>query len=96
MKSRYDGAPGKEAAIENTRHKRMESEHSANDAFVKKVQAEQAKHGGRPPKLESASLAFNAYMSNNGRHAQELAQKMTEGMDKVAFPLKPVITSESD
>lgn len=96
MKSRYDRAPGKEAAIANTRQNRMEGEHVATDAFVKKVQEKQAVHGGRPPKLEAASLEFNAYMCNNGRHAQELAQKMTEGLDKTAFPVKPVISSESD
>lgn len=80
----------------NTRQKRMESEHNANDAFVKRVQAKQAVHGGKPPKLEAESLMFNAYMCNNGKHAQELAQKMTEGLDKVAFPVKQVNTSETD
>ena len=88
MKSRYDGAPGKEAMIANVRQKRLEAEHSAKNAFVKKVQAEQAKHAGRPPKLEGKSMEFNAYMCNNGEHAQELARDVTKGMDKVAFPLK--------
>ena len=88
MKSRYDNAPGKDAAMANTRQNRMEAVHSANNAFVKKVQNEQAKHAGRPPKLEAKSMEFNAYMCNNGEHAQELARDVTVGMDKVAYPLK--------
>lgn len=79
-----------------TRQKRQEAEHSETNAFVKRVQAEQAKRGGRPPKLKSESMEFDAYMCNDGRHAQELAQEMTKGLDKEAFPVKPVITSEMD
>ena len=88
MKSRYDGAPGKEAAVAKVRQNRMESEHSAKDAFVKKVQAEQAKHGGKVPNLCGESMEFNAYMCNNGEHAQEVAKEITAGLDKVAFPVK--------
>lgn len=88
MRSRYDGNPGKEASIANVRQKRLEAEHSAKDAFVKKVQAQQAKHAGRAPKLEAKSMEFNAYMCNNGEHAQEVARDITKGLDKVAFPLK--------
>lgn len=96
MKNRYDGNPGKEAAIANVRQNRMEAEHSANNAFVKKVQNEQDRHAGRSPKLEGKSMEFNAYMCNNGNHAQELAMKITEGLDKAAFPVKGVNNSESD
>ena len=39
MKNRYDGNPGKEAAIANVRQGRMEAEHNATNQFVKKVQA---------------------------------------------------------
>lgn len=85
---RYDGNPGKEASIANTRHKRMEAEHSAKDAFVKKVQAEQARHQGKAPVLKAEAMQFNAYQCNNGEHAQEVARDVTVGMDKVAFPLK--------
>lgn len=88
MKSRYDNAPGKDAAMANTRQNRMEAEHSANNAFVKKQQAELARHGGKPPMLKSESMEFNAYMCNNGMHAQELARDVTVGLDKVAFPVK--------
>ncbi len=80
--------------MQNTRQKRFEAEHSAKNAFVKKVQAEQARHAGRPPKLKPESLEFNAYMCNNGMHAQELARDVTAGMDKVAFPLKGVADGE--
>lgn len=71
-----------------TRHKRHEAEHSATNTFVKKVQNEQAKHAGRPPELRGESLEFNAYMCNNGAHAQDLAVEITKGLDKVAFPVK--------
>lgn len=88
MRDRYDGNPGKEAAIANTRQKRLEAEHNATDAFVKKTQAQQAKMAGQPPKLKGEAMEFNAYMCNNGEHAQELARDATKGLDKVAFPLK--------
>jgi hypothetical protein len=88
MKNRYDGVPGKDSAMAMTRHKRHEAEHSATNAFVKKVQNEQAIHGGRPPVLPEAAMEFNAYMMNNGAHAQELAMEITKGLDKVAFPVK--------
>lgn len=88
MKSRYDNTPGKDAAMANTRQRRFEAEHSANNAFVKKVQAQQSKHGGEPPKMKAEAMEFDAYMCNNGMHAQKMAVKLTAGMDKVAFPLK--------
>ncbi len=88
MKSRYDNNPGKEASIANVRQSRMESMHSATDAFVKKVQNAQAKHAGRAPNLKGESMEFNAYMCNNGEHAQELAKDITAGLDPVAFPVK--------
>lgn len=87
MKSRYDGQAGKEAAISNMRQKRLEAEHAAKNAFVKKVQNEQARHGGIAPNLRPESMHFNAYMCNNGLHAQELAKGITKGLDKVAFPV---------
>jgi hypothetical protein len=87
MKSRYDNNPGKDAAMAKTRHNRLEAEHSAKDAFVKRVQAEQNKYAGRSPNLKAESLNFNAYMCNNGAHAQEFGKKLTAGLDKVAFPV---------
>ena len=88
MKSRYDGAPGKEAAIARVRQSRFESEHKMNNAFVKKQQAELAKYAGDAPKLEPEMMDFCSYMSNNGEHAQEVARDVTKGLDKVAFPVK--------
>ncbi len=85
---RYDGNPGKERAIANTRQARMEAEHSAKNAFVKKQQAELSRHAGVAPKLEAKDMMFNATMMNDGMHAQEVARDVTVGMDKVAFPLK--------
>lgn len=71
-----------------TRHNRNEAEHNANNVFVKKVQNEQARYAGKSPKLEAESLKFNAYMCNNGERAQDLASKITKGLDKKAFPVK--------
>lgn len=88
MKSRYDNAPGKDAAMAKTRQMRFEAEHASKNAFVKKVQAEQARHGARPPALKEAAMEFSSYMCNNGEHAQELAKDITVGLDKVAFPVK--------
>jgi hypothetical protein len=87
MRSRYDGNPGKEASIAKTRHNRLEAEHSAKNQFVKKVQNEQARHAGRSPNLKGESMEFNAYMCNNGEHAQMLAKDLTKGLDNVAFPV---------
>jgi hypothetical protein len=78
----------RDAAIANTRQKRFEAEHSSSNAFVKKVQAAQSKNAGRPPVLKADAMEFDAYMCNNGMHAQELAREMTKGLDKVAFPVK--------
>ncbi len=88
MKDRYDGLKGKEAMIANRRQNRLESEHSANNQFVKKIQNEQAKYGAKEPNLKEESMHFNAYMCNNGMHAQEFGEKLTKGLDKVAFPVK--------
>ncbi len=74
--------------MQNTRQRRFEAEHSAKDAFVKKQQAELSRHAGKMPNLKGESLEFNAYMCNNGEHAQEFGVKLTAGLDKVAFPVK--------
>ena len=88
MKNRYEGSPSQDAGMAHMRQKRHEAEHAAKNEFVKKVQSEQAMHAARPPMLKGEAMEFNAYMCNNGEHAQELAREVTEGMDKVAFPLK--------
>jgi hypothetical protein len=88
MKSRYDNNPGKDAAMQNTRQKRLEAEHSMNDNFVKSQQAKLSKYAGRAPKMKAEMMEFDAYMTNDGMHAQELAVKLTAGLDKVAFPVK--------
>ena len=88
MRSRYDNNPGKDASMANTRQKRLESEHSANNAFVKKQQAELARHAGKAPRLKGEAMEFDAYMCNNGMHAQDLAREVTKGLDKAAFPVK--------
>lgn len=87
MKDRYDGAPGKDAAMSNTRQSRYESQHSAKDAFVKREQAAQGKYAGRKPTMKSDMFEFNANMQNNGEWAQDFGRKLTAGIDKVAFPV---------
>ena len=87
MKNRYDGHPGKDAAMRNTRQARFESEHSRKNAFVKGAQMATEKYAGTRPKLKDEALAFNAYMCNDGEHAQDFAKKVTAGLDKVAFPV---------
>lgn len=88
MRDRYDGSPGKDAAMANTRQKRLEAEHSSKNEFVKKQQAELSRMGAVLPNLKAEALEFNAYQCNNGMHAQELARDITKGIDKVAFPVK--------
>ncbi len=66
----------------------MEAMHNATNQFVKKVQSAQAAHAGHAPNLKGESMEFNAYMCNNGEHAQELAKDVTKGLDPVAYPVK--------
>lgn len=87
MKDRYDGAPGKDAAIANTRQRRYESEHSAKNAFVKREQAAVDKYAGRRPEMKSDLMEFNAEMQNTGSWAQGLGKRLTAGIDHVAFPV---------
>lgn len=87
MKNRYDGAPGKDAAMMNTRQSRFESEHSAKNAFVKKEQSAVDKYAGRKPMMKDDLMEFNANMQNNGAWAQEFGKKLTSGLDPVAFPV---------
>lgn len=86
--------PGKEAGISNSRQKRLEAEHAQKNAFVKKQQAEMSRMAGRPPMMKGEAMEFNAYMCNNGAHAQELASKVTEGLDKMAYPVNPNVQKE--
>ena len=87
MKDRYDGAPGKDAAIANTRQSRFEAEHSAKNAFVKREQASQAKYAGKKPMMKGDLMEFNATMQNTGAWAQGFGKKLTAGLDPVAFPV---------
>jgi len=87
MKDRYDGAPGKDAAIANKRQGRYEREHMEKDNFVKKQQRELDKYSGRKPEMKADMFEFDAEMQNNGAWAQGFAKKLTKGLDKVAFPV---------
>jgi hypothetical protein len=66
----------------------MEAEVKANNAFVKKVQTEQAKWAGRAPKLMPDAMKTDAVQVNTGAHADRLARALTRDLDKKAFPVK--------
>ena len=87
IKDRYDGAPGKDAAIANTRQARHEREHSEKNSFVKKEQAAVRQYAGRKPMMKNELMEFNANMQNTGSWAQGFGKKVTAGLDKVAFPV---------
>lgn len=87
MKDRYDGAPGKDAAILNKRQERYESEHSSKNEFVKRQQAEVRQYAGKKPMMKNALMEFNAQMQNTGEWAQGVGKRITAGLDKVAFPV---------
>jgi hypothetical protein len=79
----------------NTRQSRMEAEHSSKNSFVKAEQAKQAKYAGQAPKMEERFMEFNAAQMNNGAHAQELAKKLTAGIDDVAFPVRGAVDPDA-
>lgn len=87
MKDRYDGMPGKDAAMRNTRQARFEKEHMGKNEFVKKQQRELDKYAGKRPVMKNDMMEFNANMQNTGSWAQEFGKKLTSGLDKVAFPV---------
>ena len=87
MKDRYDGAPGKDAAMSNKRQSRYESEHSAKNSFVKREQSAQDRYAGRKPMMKEDMFEFNANMQNTGEWAQGLGKRLTSGIDHVAFPV---------
>lgn len=60
---------------------------NANDAFAKRFNEQQARLGAKPAKLDNKYCYFDAQMMNNGEHAQEFARKLTQGLDKKAFPV---------
>lgn len=88
MKDMYDGVPSKESSISKSRAKRLESQHSANNAFVKSQQAQVAGMAGKDANLKADCMKFNAQMMNTGEHAQSFASSLTSGLDKKAFPVK--------
>ncbi len=59
----------------------------SNNAFVRAEQARLRSKMGNKPTMPAAMYEFDAYMSNDGAHAQEFGRKLTGGMDD-AFPVK--------
>jgi len=78
--------------VEKSNQKSMQrmgdSLHNSNDAFVKKSQNSLLSLAGKNPDLKPEAQKFNAYMCNNGENAVEFGSKLTEGLDKKAFPVK--------
>jgi hypothetical protein len=64
-----------------------EAEHSANNEFVRRTQAEQAKYAGKNPNMGGLPKDYNAEMSNNGERTQSFGKKLTSKMDK-CYPVK--------
>lgn len=58
-----------------------------NNAFVRAEQAKLRSMMGGRPKLKREMEEFNAYMSNDGEHAQEFARDLTRSIED-AFPVK--------
>ena len=87
FKDRYDGNPGKEAAIANKRQSRLEAEHSGKNAFVKSEQSKVRQYAGKKPDMPGRLMEFNAEMQNTGAWAQGFGKKLTSGIDHVAFPV---------
>ena len=74
--------------IANRRQAMGQAQHDAANAFVKKQQNELKSIGGKSPDLKAEAMEFNAYMCNNGMHAQKFAKELTKGIDEKAFPVK--------
>lgn len=67
--------------------KKYSAEHAASNAFVKKVQMEQARYAGKEPKLKAEDMKFDACMTSDGKSARAFGAKLAAKMDK-AFPVK--------
>lgn len=87
FKDRYDGSPGKDAAMCNKRQMRYEREHAAKNMFVKKEQSMMRSMAGKIPSMKNELMEFNANMQNNGAWAQGVGKRLTSGIDHVAFPI---------
>lgn len=92
----YTMRKGKDAAIAGRRHRMEEAQHSASNNFVKAEQMKLARKGGQAPKLEGKYMDFCSPMTNNGVHAQELAKKLTAGIDHDAFPVRQDVDKTQD
>lgn len=89
MKNRYDGIPSREAAKSEKLNRMYESEHNANNAFVKKNEAAMQSLGMKKAvNLEGKYMMMDACMVSDGEHAQSFARSLTAGLDKKAFPVK--------
>jgi hypothetical protein len=59
----------------------------AKNAYVRREQEVMKSMMGERPRVPAEMERFDAYMSNNGEHAQDFCEKLTAGIDKKAFPV---------
>lgn len=59
----------------------------SNNEFVKSEQSRMKKMMGNRPVMKKEMEEFNAYMSNDGKNAQDFTRKLTKGIDD-CFPVK--------
>ena len=76
------------ASIDNSGHAELSRMHSEADAFVKREQEKTAKYAGREPKMEAKFMRLDAEMMITGAKAKEFGRKLTEGLDKDAYPVR--------
>ncbi len=67
--------------------KDKENRIESKNAFVKREQDVMKSMMGGKPAVPAEMERFNAYMSNSGEKAESFGSKLTEGLDKKAYPV---------
>ena len=60
---------------------------TSKNAFVKKEQQSMKSMMGNKPTVPAEMKKLNAFQSNSGERAEEMARRLTKGLDKKAFPV---------
>lgn len=88
MKTMYADRPKAGNAEERRMQSGLEAMHSANNAFVKKMQSSKEKYAGGMATVPQDAEHLNSYMMAAGFKAAETASKVGKKMDQSAFPVK--------
>lgn len=88
MKTMYADRPKAGNAEERKMQSGLEAMHSANNAFVKKMQASKVQYAGGKGSVPQEAEQLNSYMMSPGFKAAETASKVGKKMDQSAFPVK--------